>query len=80
MAIKDDILKAISFETNLTHVSCLQVSVSVLFDEYKWPRPRCEKVLKELLSDNLIWVDLAPEEATYWFPAIFQAKRDIIED
>ncbi|XP_018495781.1 vacuolar-sorting protein SNF8 [Galendromus occidentalis] len=56
------------------------VSVSLLFDEYKWPRPRCEKVLKELVADNLIWVDLAPEEATYWFPGIFQAKREIIDE
>ncbi|XP_022644689.1 vacuolar-sorting protein SNF8-like isoform X1 [Varroa destructor] len=56
------------------------VSVTILKEEYNWPTQRCVKVINELLQENLLWLDGAGIEETYWFPAIFQNKRNIVLD
>jgi len=56
------------------------VTVRMLEEGLSWPAARSNKVLDELVSDNLIWVEGHDGSTIYWFPAIFQAHRNLIID
>jgi len=52
------------------------VTCSMLEDNLGWEHARAETVVKDLLADSLVWVDLQAPEKEYWSPALMNDFED----
>lgn len=52
------------------------VTCSMLEDNLGWEHARAETVIKDLLADSLVWVDLQAPEKEYWSPALMNDFED----
>ncbi|KAL2048651.1 hypothetical protein N7G274_000563 [Stereocaulon virgatum] len=52
------------------------ITCSMLEDNLGWDHARADTVIKDLLGDSLVWVDLQAPEAEYWSPAFMNDFED----
>jgi len=72
------IIQSVPGEMNMDHTRVLElaernsfVTMNLLISTLKWDLPRLERVVNQLVSDGLCWVDDQSSEKEYWFPGLF---------